>query len=215
MPGQPIKIKICGITRLEDALTAIQAGADLLGFNFHPASPRAIIPQQCAEITTRLRKEYSHVTLVGVFVNLPVERVNGILDECELHLAQLHGDETPGMVASFEGRAYKAFRGIPDKPEEYTAYTMSRNNAPPALLVDALVQGLYGGSGVIADWKAAAILAQKLPLLLAGGLRPENVTDAVRQVRPWGVDCASGVESAPGIKDPDKLRAFIRAVRES
>ena len=207
------RVKICGITRLEDALAAIQAGAELLGFNFHPPSPRSILPQDCAAITTRLRRDFPQVTLVGVFVNLPAARVRAILDECGLHLAQLHGDEPAGMLAEFHGQAFKALRGVPSDPAEYSDYTISRNGAAPALMLDAAVTGLYGGSGVTGDWAAAARLARELPLLLAGGLKPENVAAAARQVRPWGVDTASGVESAPGIKDPAKLRAFVREVR--
>ena len=182
MLSQSTKIKICGITRLEDALAAIHAGADLLGFNFHPPSPRSILPQRCAVITTRLRKEFPQVILVGVFVNMPFERVNLILDECGLHLAQLHGDETPEMLASLAERAFKAFRGIPGQLEEIESYTIGRHGTAPALLVDASVQGLYGGSGVTADWQAAAELASKLPLLLAGGLKVENVSGTVLQV---------------------------------
>jgi phosphoribosylanthranilate isomerase len=210
-----IRVKICGITRLEDALSAIEAGADLLGFNFHPPSPRSILPQQCAGITRRLRQEFPQVTLVGVFVNLPIARVNAILDECALHLAQLHGDEPPEMLAQLAGRAFKAFRGIPENLDTLSGYTISRAGEAPALLVDAVAPGLYGGSGVIADWGATARLAARLPLLLAGGLKPENVAEALRQVHPWGVDSASGVESAPGLKSPARLRAFIRIVREN
>jgi phosphoribosylanthranilate isomerase len=207
------RVKICGITRLEDALAAIDAGADMLGFNFHPPSPRSILPAKCAPITGHLRREHPQVTLVGVFVNLPVEKVNAIMEKCGLDLAQLHGDEPAEMLAAFTGRAFKALRGIPDDSAKYADYTIKRKGAAPALLVDALVKGLYGGSGITTDWAAAAALASRLPLLLAGGLTPENVAGAVRQVRPWGVDSASGVESAPGLKDPAKIRAFIEAVR--
>jgi len=119
----------------------------------------------------------------------------------------LHGDETPEMLSALNGKAFKAFRGI---PSDITGY--ERNEAP-ALLVDAAVKGVYGGSGVTADWSAAAELAKKYPLLLAGGLTPENVADAVRQVQPWGVDVASGVESEPGKKDANKMKAFVNAVR--
>lgn len=209
------KIKICGITRLEDALSAIDAGADLLGFNFHPPSPRSLLPEKCAEITHVLRKDFPQVTLVGVFVNLPVEQVKAIFVQCGLDLAQLHGDEPAEMLAALNGRAFKAFRGIPANQNMYADYTINRCGVAPLMLVDAMVQGLYGGSGVAADWAAAAKLARELPLLLAGGLKPENVAAAVRQVQPWGVDTASGVESAPGIKDPTKLRAFVQAVRKA
>jgi phosphoribosylanthranilate isomerase len=113
------------------------------------------------------------------------------------------------MVSALNGKAFKAFRGI---PSDVTGY--ERNDAP-ALLVDAAVKGVYGGSGVTADWSAAAEMAKKYPLLLAGGLTPENVADAVRQVKPWGVDVASGVESTAGVKDAAKMSAFVKAVKQT
>ena len=203
------KIKICGITNLKDAHSAIEAGADLLGFNFYPPSPRSITPEKCSEITSLLGKEFPHITLVGVFVNMPVEQVKAILTGSSLHLAQLHGDESPDILAKFNGQAFKAFRGV---PKEIAGYTRS---IAPALLVDAAVKDVYGGSGVVADWSAAMELSKQVPLLLAGGLTPENVAKAVRQVRPWGVDVASGVEVSPGEKDPGKMKAFVEAVRSA
>ena len=202
-------IKICGIKTLKDALAAIDAGADYVGFNFYPKSVRFIEKEACAEITSVLKREHPQIKLVGVFVNLSVDDAKNILETCSLDLAQLHGDETPEMFAQLAPRVFKAFRGI---PTDVTGY--ERNDAP-ALLVDASVKGVYGGSGVTADWSAAAELAKKYPLLLAGGLTPENVADAVRQVRPWGVDVASGVESAPGVKDASKMKAFVQAVHGS
>jgi phosphoribosylanthranilate isomerase len=202
------KIKICGIKTLLDALAAIEAGADYLGFNFYPKSVRYIEKSACAEITSMLKREHPQIKLVGVFVNSPVEEINDILQTCHLDLAQLHGDETPEIFAQLAPHAFRAFRGIPESNAGY-----ERNEAP-FMLIDAAVKGVYGGSGVTADWAAAAKLAKKYPLLLAGGLTPENVADAVRQVRPWGVDVASGVESAPGEKDAGKMSAFVKAVRE-
>lgn len=200
------KIKICGIKTVNDALAALDAGADMLGFNFYPKSPRYVSVGQCRDIMSVLRK-YGHVTYVGVFVNAPVETVRATMDTCALSLAQLHGDETSEMIQSLHGRAFKAFRGVP-----HVLNGFAREDAP-ALLVDASVKGAYGGTGITADWKSAAELAKQIPLLLAGGLTPENVAEAVRQVRPWGVDVASGVESAPGVKDVAKMKAFVRAVR--
>ncbi len=201
------KIKICGIKTLNDALAAIDAGADYLGFNFYPKSPRFIEKQACAEITSVLKKEYPQIKLVGVFVNLSIDEVRNILESCSLDLAQLHGDETVEMLNALDGKAFKAFRGIPEKVDGFTRTTA------PAFLVDASVKGLYGGSGVTADWDGAAKLAKKYPLLLAGGLTPENVVEAVGRVKPWGVDVASGVESEPGKKDASKMKAFVRAVQ--
>jgi phosphoribosylanthranilate isomerase len=202
-------IKICGITSLEDGLAAIEAGADLLGFNFYAPSPRSITVEACAQITSVLREKHPQVQLVGVFVNMHVDQVKTIMTDCSLRMAQFHGDESPGMLASLSGRAFKAFRGV---PVDVTGY--ARGEAP-ALLIDASVKGAYGGTGLIADWAAAADLAKRFPLLLAGGLTPENVGEAIRQVRPWGVDTASGVESSPGKKDAGKMKAFVAEVRRA
>jgi phosphoribosylanthranilate isomerase len=214
-------VKICGIKTLKDALAAIQAGADYLGFNFYPKSVRFIEKSACAEITSMLKREHPQVKLVGVFVNSPVDEIKDILQNCHLDLAQLHGDETPEMVESFNGQAFKAIR-LTSESLETSVYPFLQSairyplqeSALPALLIDAAVKGVYGGSGVTADWAAAAKLAQQYPLLLAGGLTPENVADAVRQAQPWGVDVASGVESAPGEKDAEKMSTFVKAVRE-
>ncbi len=200
------KIKICGIKTVTDALAAIEAGADLIGFNFYPKSPRYITVGQCRDIMTVMRK-YGHITYVGVFVNASVEVIRATMETCGLSLAQLHGDETPEMMSELDGKAFKAFRGIPESVDGFA------RSESPAFLVDASVKDLYGGSGVTADWNGAAELAKKYPLLLAGGLTPENVAEAVSRVKPWGVDVASGVESAPGEKDARKMKAFVRAVR--
>ena len=199
-------IKICGIKTLKGALAAMDAGADYLGFNFYPKSVRFVEKEVCVEITSVLMKERPNIKLVGVFVNSPIDEVKNILETCLLDLAQLHGDETPEMFAQLAPRAFKAFRGI---PFDVTGY---ERNESPAMLIDAAVKGVYGGSGVTADWSAAAELAKRYPLLLAGGLTPENVADAVRQVKPWGVDVASGVESGAGEKDSSKMKAFVRAI---
>ena len=211
-------IKICGIKTLTDALNAIEAGADYLGFNFYPKSVRFIEKETCAEITSVLKRKHPHIKLVGVFVNSPVEEVKAILETCHLDLAQLHGDETPEMLESFNGKAFKAIRLSASTSIDESVYPFLKSvpeSASPALLIDAAVKGVYGGSGVTADWSAAAELAKKYPLLLAGGLTSENVADAVRQVRPWGVDVASGVESAPGEKDAAKMSAFVKAVKQT
>jgi phosphoribosylanthranilate isomerase len=202
------KVKICGIRTVTDALAAMDAGADLIGFNFYPKSPRYIDVGQCRDIMAVMR-QYGHITYVGVFVNASAEEIRATMDTCGLSLAQLHGDESTEMFNALDGRAFKAFRGIPQSLDGLARET------GPAFLVDAAVKGLYGGSGVTADWKRAFELADKYPLLLAGGLTPENVTEAVRQVKPWGVDVASGVECAPGQKDANKMKMFVQAVRRS
>ena len=200
------KVKICGIKTVTDALAAMDAGADLIGFNFYPKSPRYIDVGTCRDIMSVMRR-YGHITYVGVFVNASVEEIRATIDTCGLSLAQLHGDETPEMLNTLDGKAFKAFRGV---PADVNGFARSES---PALLVDAAVKGVYGGSGVTADWSAAAELAKKCPLLLAGGLTPENVAEAVRRVRPWGVDVASGVETRTGEKDAAKISAFVKAVK--
>jgi phosphoribosylanthranilate isomerase len=202
------KIKICGIKTVSDALAAMDAGADLIGFNFYPRSPRYIDVGQCRNIMSVMRK-YGQITYVGVFVNASVEQIRATMDTCGLNLVQLHGDESPEMLQRLNGKAFKAFRGVPQSINGF-----ARDDAP-ALLVDASVKGTYGGTGVTADWTGAAGLARQYPLLLAGGLTPENVADAVQRVNPWGVDVASGVESSPGVKDPVKMKKFVTAVRSA
>jgi phosphoribosylanthranilate isomerase len=201
------KIKICGIKTLPNALAAIDAGADYLGFNFYPKSVRFIETDTCAKITFILKREHPEIQLVGVFVNSPMDEIKHILKTCSLDLAQLHGDESSEMLNALDGKAFKAFRGVPQKVNGF-----AREQAP-ALLVDAAVKGAYGGTGVTADWSAAAKLAKRYPLLLAGGLNPENVAQAVRRVKPWGVDVASGVEANPGEKDAGRMKAFVKAVQ--
>jgi phosphoribosylanthranilate isomerase len=142
-------------------------------------------------------------------VNASAQEVRATLETTALSLAQLHGDETPEMMTSLHGKAFKAFRGIPKRVDRFV-----RNDAP-AFLLDASVKSAYGGTGKTADWSAAAELAKQYPLLLAGGLTPENVADAIEQVNPWGVDVASGVESVPGKKDFAKMKAFVSAIRSA
>ena len=200
------KIKICGIKTVNDALTAMDVGANMLGFNFYPKSPRYIGVGQCRDIMSVMRK-YGHITYVGVFVNASVAEIRATMDTCALTLAQLHGDETSETLNSLYGRAFKAFRDVPQSMNGF-----AREEAP-AFLVDGSVKGAYGGTGVTADWSRAASLAKHYPILLAGGLTPENVAQALQVVRPWGVDVASGVESGPGVKDANKMKAFVQAVK--
>jgi phosphoribosylanthranilate isomerase len=155
-----------------------------------------------------------HLTGVGVFVNAPPELIATVLDSCGLDLAQLSGDEPAEHIHSLAPRAYKALRPTNLLTAQEQAGQMARL-AAPALLVDAFRPGEYGGTGLTGDWPIARALATSYPLLLAGGLTPENVSRAVIEVQPWGVDVASGVESAPGIKDTSRMQAFIQAVRRS
>ena len=190
---------------MTDALAAKDAGADLIGFNFYRKSPRYIDVGRCRDIMSVMRK-FGHITYVGVFVNASIAEIYATMETCGLSLAQLHGDETLEIIQALNGKAFKAFRGLPHSVDGF-----ARGHAP-ALLVDASVKGAYGGTGVTADWNGAAELAKKYSLLLAGGLTPENVAEAVQHVKPWGVDVASGVESAPGEKDASKMKAFVRAI---
>jgi len=202
------KIKICGIKTINDAISVMDAGADLVGFNFYPKSPRYVTVGMCRNIMSVVRQD-GRAKSVGVFVNASIGEILATMETLGLNLAQLHGDETVEMLNQLDGKGFKAFRGIPADVNGF-----ARSEAP-AFLVDASVKGVYGGSGVTADWDGAAELAKKHPLLLAGGLTPENVAEAVRRVKPWGVDVASGVESAPGEKDARKMKVFVRAVRSA
>ncbi|MBL8099672.1 MAG: phosphoribosylanthranilate isomerase [Anaerolineales bacterium] len=197
-------VKICGIKTIHDALAAMNAGADMIGFNFYPKSPRYIEVGQCRDIMFVMRK-YGHVKYVGVFVNSSVEDIYAAMDTCGLSFAQLHGDESLEMLQALEGKSFKAFRGKVDEQ------LIVKNE--PAFLIDAMVKDIYGGSGVKADWNMASELAKQYKFLLAGGLTPENVSDAVSRVKPWGVDVASGVESSPGVKDEAKMIEFVKKVK--
>lgn len=207
-------VKICGVKILEIALAALEGGADMLGFNFYPPSSRYIDPKICAEIVASLKSHDASFTSVGVFVNEPVQRVREIMATCKLDLAQLSGDESPKNLASLGSKAFKAVRpkSLAEAESQLRAY---RRKKAPVLLVDAHVKNAYGGTGETSDWALAKLLAEQAPILLAGGLNPENVAAAVRAVNPWGVDVASGVESSPGIKDPAKISAFISAARKA
>lgn len=214
------KVKICGLTNLEDALVAIEAGADYLGFILYPPSKRAISEKDTKRLVVALRSESKCPPLVGVFVNESAEEIARILAECQLDLAQLSGDETPNLVADPEspiyGRSYKALR--PRSKEEAESdiewFRAPNNGDLPSLLVDAYDPRLYGGSGKKADWSVAALMAKKTSrLMLAGGLNPYNVAEAVEQVSPFAVDVASGIESQPGKKDHEKVTAFISAAK--
>lgn len=224
-------VKICGITNLDDALCAIDAGADLLGFIFYPKSPRAVTLDVAREIVANIRERSetaggrrsgsmgAGVRYVGVFVNESPAEMLRVLDGAGLDCAQLSGDEPPDDLAAMGGRAYKAIREWNDAYATSAQPLISNLRSPlthyhfPDLLLDANHATLYGGSGRRADESLAVTLARRYRLLLAGGLTPDNVADAVRTIRPWGVDVASGVEASPGKKDHAKVRAFIAAAK--
>jgi phosphoribosylanthranilate isomerase len=218
-----VRVKICGLTRLEDALLAADAGADLLGFILYPGSKRATSAEQVKEMAAALRRRPACPLLVGVFVNEPLASVAATLERSGLDLAQLHGDEPPSWIGEpsspLYGRSYKALRPLSLAEAEADAEWFVPPNpvaGRPTLMIDAYHPSQRGGTGETADWTIAARLVAAVPgLMLAGGLKPTNVAAAVRQVRPFAVDVASGVESAPGRKDAGLVRAFIKNARST
>ncbi len=209
-----LRVKICGITRPEDARLAVEAGADLIGMVFYPPSPRAVTLEQARAIVATVRSLNPQVRVVAVTVNAPTGLLRALWEQVGVDWIQFHGDEPPARVAQFAPRGFKALRMGPHTSfTSALAYAAAGPPEGPRLLVDAAVPGRYGGTGRTTDWDLARRLAERVPLLLAGGLTPENVAAAVRAVRPWGVDVSSGVEAAPGRKDPAKVRAFVARAR--
>ena len=202
-----VRVKICGVTTPEDACLAAELGAHAIGLNFYPESPRSISPFAARNI---LRKLPPLVSSVGIFVNWAPEPIIALSQALRLAAAQLHGDETPQTVAEVAEKipVIKALR-----IEKGSApIGLPRHRAAAAFLLDAASPGQYGGAGVTTDWVQARTLAESHRIILAGGLTPENVAEAILAVRPFAVDVASGVESVPGKKDPAKLRAFFSEV---
>lgn len=196
-------VKICGITNLLDARAAAELGADAVGFVFAP-SPRQVSPELAKEIIVCLE---GRATTVGVFVNEDLRRMTEIREYCGLDLLQLHGDETEHDVAGFGAAAIKAVR-VRDRLDEW------QDRYPTAtLLLDTYVPDAHGGTGKTFDWSLAVDAARRRPIILAGGLTPDNVAAAVELVRPFGVDVSSGVEKEPGRKDHEKLADYIRRAK--
>jgi phosphoribosylanthranilate isomerase len=201
------RTKICGITRVEDALAAAASGADAIGLVFHEKSPRYVTVRHAAHIAAALPP---FVTVVGLFVNVSTDFVHAVLDKVPLDLLQFHGDEGPQYCASFERPYIKAIRvreGVD------LVQCASRYAGAQGLLLDAWVEGIPGGTGHSFDWE---LIPRDLPLpvILSGGLKPANVADAIRAVRPYAVDVSSGVEAEKGIKDAARIAAFIREVKD-
>jgi len=200
-----LRIKICGITSREDAEHAVACGADALGLVFFTGSPRFIAPDQARDIVASLPP---FVTPVGLFVNAATEEIVGTASTCGLGVVQLHGDEPP-EACRLEGlKVIKALR-----VRNAASLALADEYPVSSLLLDAWDPDCYGGSGRCFDWQLAGKIAARRRLILAGGLTPDNVAEAVRSVRPYAVDVSSGVEEAPGRKDPQKVAAFIRAAR--
>ncbi len=202
-----VRVKICGITSVEDGLHAARCGADALGFVFYDKSPRCVTPQVAREIICGLPP---FVTTVGLFVNEQPGRVSEIAAACGLDVVQLHGDEAPEKCLLPPHRVIKALR-VRDAAsiDGVDRYPVS------ALLLDAWVEGAYGGTGRSFNWQLAAEAARGHQIILAGGLSPSNVADAIAAVRPYGVDVSSGVEAAPGRKDRAKVEAFVSAAKNA
>jgi len=207
-----VRVKICGITTPSDAAFAADCGADAIGLNFYPKSPRYLTPDRAEEIV-RAMPPFS--TLVGLFVGTPDDEVANTVRDFGLRAVQSY-PERPPCRSYFPAAHVPAFR-VRDAAslELITRYVREAREAgvaPAAVLVDAHVEGKLGGTGHVAPWHLLAGFDPGVPVVLAGGLTPDNVADAIRAVRPWGVDVASGVESAPGRKDPGRVRAFMQAV---
>lgn len=209
------RVKICGITNVEDAIAAAEAGADLLGFIFYPSSPRYITPERAREIIAELHQRTDAPKFVGVFVDESIERVRQVMEQTEIALVQLHGSESAEMMRELTPRVYKSLRprNRTEAQASADAYRAALNGNTPAFIVDAFNEKQFGGTGERVDWSIAAKIAREYPILLAGGLKPENVADAIRAVQPWGVDVSSGVERSPGVKDQEKVRQFIEAAK--
>lgn len=201
------KVKICGITSIGDALLAVNAGADALGFVFYTASPRNVSPEQACNI---IRQLPPFIQTVGLFVNEALAKINFLADTCGLDIVQLHGDESPEFCNGVRRRVLKALR-IKDISSlaQMTSYTVS------GFLLDAWSPSAPGGTGKCFNWDIAAIAAANSRIVLAGGLTTENITDAIQKTRPHGVDVSSSVESEPGKKDPDKVKMFIRLAKKA
>jgi phosphoribosylanthranilate isomerase len=214
------KVKICGITNVADAMCTAEAGAHLLGFIFYARSPRYVDVDLARDIIRTVRAAYGDRAprCVGVFVDSTLEQVKATIGRAELDLAQLHGAESATDVLALHPYAYKALRPrTPDEAAEaYAGYhTAWSGQGPyaPDLLVDAYHPAQKGGTGMRADLDAALWLSRRCRVMLAGGLTPDNVEEAVTAVSPWGVDVSSGVEAERGLKDHGRVRAFVEAVR--
>lgn len=200
------RIKICGITNTADALAAVEAGADALGFMFFEGSPRRMSLEQAAAI---IRELPPFVAKVGVFVNPVVDQVRAAIAECGIDTLQFHGEEQPQFCHQFGLKVIKAFR-----VQDAASLAPAAEYPSAAWLLDSFVPGQHGGTGSVFNWDLAAEAVRRHPwVILAGGLTPDNVAQAVHRVQPFGLDVSSGVEAAPGKKDPKRIRAFIQAAR--
>lgn len=213
------RVKICGITNVEDARLVAEAGADAVGLNFYPKSPRCIDLATARRIIEALGPG---IAKIGLFVNASVEHIWATATELQLDMIQLHGDEPPAMLAELRSfPILRAFRLGADGfalPMKYLKECEKLGCRPAAVLFDTAAPGVYGGSGQIGNWTLLSHyteIAEHPPMVLAGGLNPENVADAIRVVRPYAVDTASGVEINPRQKSAEMVRAFVAAAKQS
>jgi phosphoribosylanthranilate isomerase len=204
---ESVYVKICGVTRVKDAVVCADAGATAIGLNFIPTSKRRVDEDTARRIVAAVG---GRIGVVAVVAALPVAEMQALRDRVGAEWLQLHGDEAPEDLAAVLPNALKAVR-IGDAADVRAA----RRYAGERLLADAKVAGELGGTGAAFDWSLVRELARERAVIVAGGLSPDNVAEALRAVRPFGVDVASGVESAPGVKDADKVRAFVSAVRSA
>ena len=204
-PSNVVEVKICGLITVDDAVRCVELGADAIGLNFWPGSPRHVDVSTARSIAETIGE---HVQMVGVFVDFSLEQIREILQETGIEWAQLHGNESPGLVAELLPNAYKAI-GV----EDGSVVELARQFPGEHLLLDASVPGMPGGTGRTFDWGIAAAVATERKLTLAGGLTPDNVAEAIRTVRPFRVDVASGVERAPGRKDAALVQRFIERAK--
>lgn len=204
-----IKVKICGITNPDDAAAAVEAGADALGFICYRKSPRYVEAEEIKRIVAGLPP---FVLTVGVFVNEESKAVRDVMDACGLAIAQLHGDETAGYCETLGRPVLRALR-LQNRSSLLQLAEYRGRAGVRGFVVDAFSKEMYGGTGQVVDWELAAEVARAAPIVLAGGLVAENVEEAIRKVRPYGVDVSSGVEGSPGRKDHRKLAAFVRAAK--
>jgi phosphoribosylanthranilate isomerase len=211
----PLRVKICGVTAPADVAACAAAGADAVGINFHPGSKRYVDPRTVQPL---LRSVPPLLSAVGVFVGMPLRHITALAYQLGLRGIQYHGEPQPpedlfpfSLIAAFRIRDKQSLAEI----DRYLDACRAGGHLPAAILLDAFVEGQEGGTGTIAPWDVIAEYQPGVPIILAGGLTPENVAEAIRTVWPAAVDVASGVESVPGVKDPAKVRAFVANAREA
>lgn len=205
-------VKICGITNYRDALMSIELGADMLGFNFYNKSKRFISPITLFDIQNKL---ISHdiPLIVGVFVNSTYEEIRLVLNKCKIDLIQLSGDEPPSLVKKLGENVLKVLRPSSLGEMQELSKLFPARKAPPEFLIDSYSPNSYGGTGNVGNWELLRKISMQHSIMIAGGLIPQNIGSAVKYIKPWGVDVASGVEIVPGQKDVVKIREFVNAAK--